>query len=270
MFREFTVHLVILFIAGMIWQAVTTLSPQATLYLFTNNSIKLGVIQIPNGVSGVLGGWVMPSLVHKIRHIRYQILFALVIQAVFTASYAAVLPDNKIAWSIFQLFGQCCFTWVTTLAYISSGLSVPQEELGVSAGLIGTFRSAGGSVGNAIFSTILTSIVNKRLGPSIASAAVMKGFPASDLEKLIPAVIENAVGVPGVFAEVPGATPEVIAATSQALKNTYAYAFQRVFLSTIPFSIIGLAAAWFVKDVSHLLNNRVAVRQEKEVLTRKG
>jgi len=269
MFREFTVHLIILFIAGMIWQTVTTLAPQATLFLFTHDTVSLGVIQIPNTMSGVLGGWIMPSLVHKIKHIRYQIIFALTIQTIFTACYAAVLPQNKIAWSVLQLFGQCAFTWVTTLAYVSSGLSVPQEELGVSAGLIGTFRSAGGSVGNTIFSTILTSIVNRKLASSIAAAAVANGFPAADLAQLIPAVIENAVGVPSAFADIPGATSEVITATSQALKDTYGYAFQRVFLSTIPFGVIALVAAWFIKDVSHLLNNRVAVHQEKEVLDRK-
>ena len=169
----------------------------------------------------------------------------------------------------FQLFGQSCFTWVTTLAYVASGLFVPQEELGVSAGLIGTFRSAGGSVGNAVFSTILNSVINKQLGPRISEAAIANGFSPSELGVLIPAVIENAVGIPGAFAKVPGATSVVIAATSQAFKDTYAYAFRRVFLSTIPFGIIGLVAAWFVKDPSHLLNNHVAVHQERDVLSGK-
>lgn len=269
MFSEFTVHLIILFIAGMIWQAVTSLGPQATLYMFTNDPIQIGITQIPQNMSGVFGGWVLPSLVHKIKHVRIQIIVALVIQTVFTACYAAVLPHNRAAWMAFQFFGQSCFAWVTTLAYVSSGLFVPQEELGVSAGLIGTFRSAGGSVGNAIFATILNSIINKKLGPNIAEVAIKNGFSPSGLKALIPAVIENAVGVPSAFAKVPGITPEIIAATSQAFKDTYAYAFRRVFLSTIPFGIIGLAAAYFVKDPSHLLNNHVAIHQEKEVLSGK-
>jgi len=269
MFSEFTVHLIILFIAGMIWQAVTSLAPQATLYMYTNKPIQIGITQIPQSMSGILGGWIMPSLVHKIKHVRIQIIVALVIQTVFTACYAAVIPHNKAAWMAFQFFGQACFTWVTTLAYVSSGLFVPQDELGVSAGLIGTFRSAGGSVGNAIFATILNSIINKKLGPNIAEVAIKRGFSPSGLGALIPAVIENAVGVPFAFAKVPGITPEIIAATSEAFKDTYAYAFRRVFLSTIPFGIIGLAAAWFVKDPSHLLNNHVAIHQEKEVLSGK-
>jgi hypothetical protein len=61
----------------------------------------------------------------------------------------------------------------------------------------------------------------------------------------------------------------VIAATEEALKDTYAYAFRRVFLATLPFGIIGLIAAWFVKDPSHLLNNHIAIHQERGVLTGK-
>lgn len=269
MFREFTVHLVILFIAGVIWQAITTLGPQGTLYMFTNDPLQIGILQIPNNISGLLGGWVMPSLVHKIKHVREQILFALLIQTVFTACYAAVVPNHKIAWSIMQLFGQCCFTWVTLLAYVSSGLFVPHEDLGVSAGLIGTFRSAGNSVGNAIFGTILTSIVKKQMPQRVAEAALQNGFPANQLSAFIPAVVENAVGVPDVFTKIPQATPQVIAAASQAFKEAYAYAFRRVFLATIPFGVIALVLAWFVRDPSPLLNSHVAVHQEREVLSGK-
>jgi hypothetical protein len=217
-------------------------------------------------LSGVIGGWILPSLVHKIKHVRQQIILALVIQAVFTACYAAVIPEHKYAWMIFQMFGQCCFTWVTSLAYIASGLFVPQEELGVSAGLIGTFRSAGGSVGNAIFSTIATSITNKQLGTRIAAAAIGAGYPPAGVGVLIPAVIQNAVGVPFAFAKT-NATAAVIEATGAAFKESYAYAFRRVFLATLPFGIIGLIAAFFVKDPSHLLNNHIAIHQERDVLT---
>jgi hypothetical protein len=46
MFKEFTVHLIILFIAGIIWQAIATLAPQATLYMYTNKPVQIGITQI--------------------------------------------------------------------------------------------------------------------------------------------------------------------------------------------------------------------------------
>lgn len=270
MFREFTVYLILLFISGMVWQGITTLSPQGLLFMFTKDPVEIGRTMIPATMSGVLGGWIMPSFVHVFKHIKYQIIFALVIQATFTGAYAAVVPTNKWAWTIMQLFGQSCFTWVTTLAYVASGLFVPVEELGVSAGLLGTFRSAGGSVGNAIFSTILTSVVNKNLGNNVGAAAVGAGYNPANLGALIPAVIENAVGVPMAFAGVPGVTPAVMSATSTAFKESYATAFRTVFYSMVPFGLLAVGIAFFVRDASHLLNNRVAVKQEKEVLDGKN
>jgi hypothetical protein len=269
MYREFTVYLIILFICGMIWQAMITLGNQGTLFMFTNDIVDIGIISIPANVSAVLGGWIMPSLVHKIKHIRYQFIFALLLQTAFTASYATVIPHNKTGWMILPMFGQSCFTWVTVLSYVSSGLLVPQEELGVSAGLMGTFRSAGGSLGNAMFSTIVTSKINSDLANNIAAAAIRAGYSPKNLEALIPAVIKNAVGVPFAMANVPGVTQQVLAATGTAFKDTYAKAFRTVFLSTIPLGVVAMIAAAFIRDPSHLLNNHVAVHQEKYVLGKK-
>lgn len=269
MWREFSVYLIILFISGMIWQGIITLGNQGTLFMFTNDIVEIGYISIPANVSGIIGGWIMPTLVHKIKHIRYQFVVALLMQAAFTASYAAVIPHNKTAWMILPMFGQSCFTWVTVLSYVSSGLFVPQEELGVSAGLMGTFRSAGGSLGNAMFSTIMTSIVNRELANNIAGAAIGAGYSPANLPALIPAVIKNAVGVPFALADVPGLTDPVLSATAAAFKNTYAKAFRTVFYSSIPLGVTAMVAAFFIRDPSHLLNNHVAVHQEKYVLGKK-
>lgn len=68
------------------------------------------------------------------------------------------------------------------------------------------------------------------------------------------------------FAAVPDVTPAVMAATSTAFKASYAAGFRVFFYSTIPFSVLAVILAFFIKDCSHLLNNHVAVKQEKEVL----
>ena len=266
MFGEFSVYLIILFVCGMIWQSMIALSSQGTLYMFTNNLTEIGIISIPGNVSGVIGGWILPSLIHKIKHVRYQVFAAILVQTIFTASYAAVVPNNKIGYMILPMFGQSAFTWMTLLSLVASGLFVPPEELGTTAGLLGTFRSAGGSVGNAVFSTILASSLNKHLAKNIAGAAIGSGFNPANLGKLIPAVIENAVGVPGVLKSVPGITAAVEEATAAAFKNTYGDAFRLVYYCTIPFGVIALVAAYFVRDPGHLMNNHVAVHQERMVL----
>ncbi|OMP81990.1 hypothetical protein BK809_0006299 [Diplodia seriata] len=270
MVRKFTIHLLIVFVSGFIWYAMAALLPQATLYMYTNDPTQIGIIAIPNGLGGVVGGWLIPSLLHRIKHVREQIVVALVIQTAFTACYAAVIPHNRAAWIALQFFGQGCFTWLTTIAYVTAGLFVPQDELGVASGLIGTFRSAGGSIGNAVFSSILRSVTNRELGGNIAAAAIGAGFDPENLAALVPAVIEDAVGVPGVLQAVPGGVSEGVAeATKVAFRETYAKAFRMVFYASIPFGVITTVCAFWVEDPSPLLNSHIEVQMEKDVVAGK-
>lgn len=265
--REFTLLLCFVFVAGMVYFTMAALLPLGALYMITKDPVEIGIISIPGGLSQVLGGFIIPALVHKVKHIKIQILVALVIQTVFTACYSAVIPSNKAGWMALQFFAQACFPCVTVLCYVTAGLHVRQRDLGIASGLIGTFRSAGGSVGNAIFSTILNSYITPRLGANIAAAALSGGYPAQGLEGLIPAVILTGSGVPGQFvALTPPASAEVQAATALAFRDTYALGFRRMFWCTIPFGVVAVIAACWIRDPSRYLTNHVAVHMEKEVV----
>ncbi|OCT45156.1 putative major facilitator superfamily transporter [Cladophialophora carrionii] len=269
MVREFTILLVALFVSGMVFFAMVSLLPQATESVYDSDPIKLGVALIPNGVGQFIGGAVLPALVHKIKHIRAQIVVALCLQTLFSALYAyGIIPHHKAAWVIFQFFGMMCFSWITLCSYVVVGLHVPHRDLGIASGLVGTFRNTGGSVGISIFNTIRNGVLGGQLVPRILAAATANGFrgDADATEALVTAVTNNARGVPGAFAEIQGATPALIHATAEAYKSAYGYAYQRVFFSTIPFGVIAIIAAFFIKDASEYLTNHTAVNMEKNVL----
>jgi MFS family permease len=265
-FREFTVLLSFVFVSGMSFYAISALLPRGSLYMFTHDPTQIGIISIPGGLGQVLGGFIIPSLVHRIKHIKIQIVSALVIQTIFIACYSTVVLSNRSGWMALQFFAQSCFPLITVLCYVTAGLHVRQRDLGIASGLIGTFRSAGGSVGNAVFNTILNGVVNDQLGPRVSKAALSLGYPAADLKTLIPAVIKSGSGVHGAFTNVSGVSPEIEAATAQAFKEAYAYAFRRVFWSTVPFGVLAIIAACFLIDPSEYLTNHVAVHMEKEVI----
>ncbi|KIX04491.1 uncharacterized protein Z518_05361 [Rhinocladiella mackenziei CBS 650.93] len=265
--REFTLLLSFVFVAGMVYFTMAALLPLGALYMITKDPVEIGVISIPGGLSQVLGGFVIPALVHKFKHIKIQILVALVIQTAFTACYSTVIPTNKAGWMALQFFAQACFPCVTVLCYVTAGLHVRQRDLGIASGLIGTFRSAGGSVGNAVFNTILNSYISSRLGPSIAAAAVAAGYPSDGLDQLIPAVIATGSGVPEQFVGLnPPVSAAVQAASAEAFRDTYAYGFRRMFWCTIPFGAVAVFAACWIKDPSRYLTNHVAVHMEREVV----
>jgi hypothetical protein len=106
--------------------------------------------------------------------------------------------------------------------------------------------------------------VNARIGGQIATAAAGAGFDPANLELLIPAVISTAAGVPDAFAGIPGVTAEVQSATALAVKTTYAYAFRRVFWSTVPFGVIAVICALFIADPSLYMTNHTAIHMEKD------
>ena len=266
MFREFTLALIVLFVCGMIFYSMAQFLPEATRVLYTTDSIQLGLIELPSGIGQFIGGAILPSLIHKLGNVRRQILIGLAVQTLFTALYALGVPDHKAAWMAFQFFGMMCFAWIVLACYVIVGLNVPHRQLGLATGLVGTFRNSGGSVGTSIFTTIQNSVLNAQLGPRVTKAALANGFPAEYLSQLIPAVANSANIGPEALASVPGLTPAVMAASLQALKDAYAYAYQRVFLSTIPFGVIAFVAALFITDVSKYLTNQTAVHMEKGVL----
>jgi hypothetical protein len=125
-------------------------------------------------------------------------------------------------------------------------------------------------VGIAIFNTIRNSVVENQLGPRVTKAALAKGFPndPKELTALMNAVRGAVLGEPTevAFKGLPNVTPDLISSTITAFRGAYAYAFQRVFLSTIPFGIIALVAAYFIKDASQYLTNHTAVHLEKNSL----
>lgn len=264
--KEFTVLLVLVFVSGMVYYSMAGLLPQGTLYIYSNDPTKIGLIQLPNGIAQLIGACILPAISHKIKHLKLQVIIAMTVQTLFIALYSVAMPHRMATWMALQFFGQGCFGYITLLCYFIASLHVPLRELGLATGLIGTFRSAGGSVGNAIFNTILSLTVNDKLGFNIVAAAIAAGFPATELELLIPAVIENSLGIPGAFVAVPDASLAVQAATSEAFKQTYAYAFRRVFWATIPFGVLAVIASFFIKDASQYLTNHTAVHLERDAM----
>lgn len=169
----------------------------------------------------------------------------------------------------FMFFGQGCFGLITVVTNLNISLHVRPSELGIAAGLLGTFRSCGGSVGNVVFNTVLRTSVDKHSGPNIAAAAISHGFDG-DVAQLIPTAIKTATGVPGAFAVVRGITPAIEEASLLALRQTYTQGFRTVFYSTIPFGVVALIAAFFVADGSRYMTNHVQTRLAKDITKRHG
>src|SRR6201999_888740 len=103
----------------------------------------------------MFGTAIMPLFIHKTGHPTRYLIGAVFLQSLFTGLYAYGIGGNRAAWMAFQFFGAGPFGLITVTTILNAGLHVRPSELGIAVGVLGTFRSMGGSVGNDAFGAIL-------------------------------------------------------------------------------------------------------------------
>lgn len=185
-------------------------------------------------------------------------------QTLFFGLAALITPTN-INWLMaVQFLAMFPFGWITLNCYTAASLNVPQRDLGIAIGLIGTFRSVGGSIGSVIFSSIFDQTAEKEVAKRVSATAILHGFDPSTLGELIEAVHLTLLGVPGQAARLPAISMEAFDSCVGAARYAYAYAFRVTWLASIPFGVVALLAAIAVRDPSKYFTNHVEVHLEKK------
>ncbi|KAM0269400.1 hypothetical protein ACHAQH_009773 [Verticillium albo-atrum] len=259
MWRGFSLLLVVLFISGMNFHALSALLPQGSLFMFTTDPVEIGVLALPTSIWSVVPGVIIPMLAHKIGHMKWLVVAGAGLQAVFIAASAATVnPNNKLAWAFVPAIGVPMFLLCTIVGYAVASLHVPHAHLGVAMGLLGTFRSAGGAVGNAIFNTVFQDKFTEYSGEEIVQAALASGLNPADLPAIIPGTIMHNLGIPGSLEGIPGMTPEIQDTLRAAVRLAYGRAFQFLFYITISFSVVSFICSLWIKDPAEHMTNHVA------------
>lgn len=207
-----------MFVAGSTYYSTASVLPQKMLYMFTANSIRIGEYNIVQGVGNIVGGVVLSSLIYKMKHVPIQFFVGTFVQTLFLGLYALIAPNTLAMALVFQFFANIPFAWLTLLSYVTAGLHIPQKDLGLASGLIGTFRSLGGSIGTAVLTVIMTSKAAVEVHLRIAEATELLGFPADQVPAL---AIALQTGDTAALTTIPGAIPEVIGVAAVALNYAY-------------------------------------------------
>ncbi|KAF5008572.1 hypothetical protein F66182_15639 [Fusarium sp. NRRL 66182] len=200
---------------------MTDLIPQNLANVYTRDATKAGFYNIPAGFGGSLGGAVL----------------------------------------VFQFFANIPFAWLTTCCYLTASIHVPQRNIGLALGLLGTFRFLGGSIGTTIFTTILQNKSTPAILSRVTDAVVPLGFPSEQIPELIAYLSGTAT-----IGNLTDTSADVVDAANKAIQWGWSDAYRIVWLSTIPFGVIAFVGALFVRDPSPYLTNHVSVTLEKERL----
>jgi len=185
-------------------------------------------------------------------------------QTLFFGLAALITPYN-INWVMaVQFLAMLPFGWITLNCYTTASLHVPQRDLGVAIGLIGTFRSLGGSVGSVIFSSIFEQVAASQVASRVAEVAG-SSTPPGVVTNLTEAVKLTILGVPDEAATLPSISASTYAGCVEAARLGYAYAFRITWLASIPFGVIALLCAIAVRDPSKYFTNHVEIHLEREI-----
>lgn len=131
---------------------------------------------------------------------------------------------------------QVFFGWAQylSIAYVQFGCE--QTELGISGGLAGVARFAGGAVAISIYTTILTNVSSTNMAKLVPAAVTAAGLPGSSVAALLAALPLGAAAL----AKVPGITTKIAVAAGAAFQESYVVGLRTTALASLAFGIMGI------------------------------
>jgi uncharacterized membrane protein len=262
--RRFTAFLVVCFVAGMLYYSMNVIWPRQSglMWVPADQPIIRGVYANMVSFGSMLAGWYCVSLMPWLKHEKWQLVGCIVIQTALIGSLASVGPLDKA-----QAIGTVIAVATVNLppSPISFGMVSlhldDQTDIGISVGLISTFRLIGGAVATAIYTSIQTSRFAQVLPGKVQGAAEATGFEGS-LEALLAAAKVNK---PAAYAAVEGLSNTTTDAVQDAVLNANSESYSLVYLVAIAFGCVAICAALSVRSIDRSQrSNNTAARLENE------
>ena len=150
--------------------------------------------------------------------------------------------------------------WVETLVVLVAQVGKDPINIGLVIGSIGSFRSVGGALAQAVYITILTNKLTTEIPSHVVAAALAAGLPTTSLPALFEALT---AGTAAAFKAVPGINLQVIGAVEAAEVQAYVQSFKYVYYACLAFGCLGFVTAFFIiKDVDKEMTGFVAKKLE--------
>jgi len=251
---QFMMFVVCACIGGMIYYALGIVWPQTVSYLYTTDLIHQGWLSVSATGGNQLGNICCGLAFATIGHVRYQLIVATICMTAFVAALASTTQHTQSGSIALSIIGTFFAGFVEVIPIVSIPFTVKPEDIGLSIGVMGAIRASAGAIATAVYVSILNNRNSSLSAKYIPKAVLEAGLPKSSLPALFKAIL---AGTADALAAVPGFNAAVGAALGLAQKNAFSGALKTVFLATISFGACGIIAAFFVKNIDHLLTDDV-------------
>lgn len=189
------------------------------------SGLAFGMFFIVGGSATFLFGWAST----KYRIVRLPGILCLALIVLFNVLMATTTPTTPEAnyWG-YAVFAGLGLGGAIPTFMVAAQLTTPPELISLVSGLVSVARPIGGVIGLAINNAIFHDSLSTELPKRISAAATALGFSASHLDALIPAITganETAL------TEIPGITPDIIAAAQGGQMKAYSVAFRNCWIA---------------------------------------
>ncbi|KAL4937888.1 hypothetical protein BDV06DRAFT_226516 [Aspergillus oleicola] len=262
--RDFTSIIAVTFVGGMLYYSMNILWPRqsALLYVPTGDSIMQGLYANMFSFGTILAGILILTIVPMAGHERWQMIGYLTVQTAMIGTMGSVGIHDKGQAIATIIIVAITVTPPQYLAFgmISLGLD-SQADIGISQGLLCTFRLIGGAIATAIYTAIQSNHYSSILPDKVTSAANQAGFEGSISDLLTAAETSTEAA----YQQVAGITDQVISAVSYAVKVASAESYQLVYEVAVAFGGLAIIIALTTRDIDKKKKtSERAVRLENE------
>ncbi len=202
-------------------------------------------LSLPGNIGLVFGACLLIGLGDVFRHYKITLAISWSGMVLFGGLMALVTPYNKGMMIAFAFLMQTCFGWAQYLSIAFTQLGVHQHDLGVSGGLAGVARYAGGSLAQAIYVSILANTQASRAAITVPAAAIQAGADQTTASALLAAIPLGSEAI----AKVPGITNEIVGAAAEAFKWSYAHGLKMTALASLSFGFVGLILVLLCENI---------------------
>ncbi|KAL4738812.1 fungal trichothecene efflux pump [Aspergillus similis] len=262
--RDFTSIVGVTFVGGMLYYSMNVLWPRQSslLYVPTGDSTLQGVYANMVSFGTILAGTMIITIVPKAGHERWQMIGFLVVQTAMIGSLGSVGVDDKAQAIATIIIVAATVTPPQFLAFGMISLALDsQADIGISQGLLCTFRLIGGAVATAIYTAIQSNHYSSIIGKMVRSAAEQSGYTGS-MAALLAAAESNTEAA---YQAVPGITDQVIYAVQEAVKRASAESYQMVYKVAVAFGGLAILVAFTTRDIDKKKKtSETAVQLENE------
>lgn len=203
------------------------------------------LLTLPGNIGLVFGAMCLIAFGNLAGHWKWTLTISWIGMTVFGGLMALVTPTNKGMMIAFTFLEQSFFGWAQYESIAFTQLGVHQHDLGMSGGLAGVARYAGGSLAQAIYVSILANTQVTRAAKLVPAAVVQAGGSMKMGEALLAAFPLGATALEAV----PGVNASILGAAASAYQWAYAHALSVTALSSLAFGGVGLIMCLLCENI---------------------